>query len=130
MFIAMLAFAAPTFAHPGNGHGNGNGHGKGNPHNAFNGDDQGDDRDGDRWERRGDYEYRTYDKDDGLPPGWSKGKKKGWGNCGMPPGQAKKHGCQSYTYQGREYDYYHDDSGHIVVRRPSIHIDGGAIDVH
>jgi hypothetical protein len=27
------------------------------------------------------------------PPGWSRGRKAGWGNCDLPPGQAKKYGC-------------------------------------
>ncbi|HXE89385.1 MAG TPA: hypothetical protein VNK82_00310 [Terriglobales bacterium] len=27
------------------------------------------------------------------PPGWSRGRKVGWGNCNLPPGQAKKYGC-------------------------------------
>ena len=31
----------------------------------------------------------------GRPPGWDKGKKTGWGNCDVPPGQAKKQGCNS-----------------------------------
>jgi hypothetical protein len=26
----------------------------------------------------------------GVPPGWSRGRKVGWGSGGMPPGQAKK----------------------------------------
>lgn len=35
--------------------------------------------------------YHDHDDDCGhRPPGWSKGKKKGWGGHGMPPGQAKK----------------------------------------
>lgn len=122
LLVGLLTFAGPLLA------GQGNGKGKGNPHKdqvAFDGDRDGDDdrnRD-DRWERRGDYEYRTYG-DDQLPPGWSKGKKTGWGNCGLPPGQAKKYGCQSYRYKGRDYYYYRDEIGHIVVRRPSIHIHG------
>jgi len=32
---------------------------------------------------------------EGRPPGWDKGKKTGWGNCDVPPGQAKKQGCRS-----------------------------------
>ncbi len=28
------------------------------------------------------------------PPGWDKGRKTGWGDCDVPPGQAKKAGCQ------------------------------------
>jgi hypothetical protein len=78
------------------------------------------------WERRDGYEYRTYDQ---QPPGWSHGKKTGWGNCGLPPGQAKKYGCQTYVYQGRPYYYYQDDVGRIVVRRPIIEIHG-SVDIH
>jgi hypothetical protein len=33
------------------------------------------------------------------PPGWSHGRKRGWGNCDLPPGQAKKYGCSSYFWQ-------------------------------
>src|SRR5215468_8139256 len=117
LLFGAFAFALPAAADHGNR--------KGNKHQNQQGDDRGDDR----WEHRGDYEYRTYGEHDGLPPGWSKGKKTGWGNCGMPPGQAKKYGCQSYRYQGRDYYYYHDDGGRIVIRRPVIHVHGG-IDVH
>ena len=123
-FGTILLFGAFAIALPSAAD-HGNGKDKGNKHR----NQQGDDRDDDRWEHRGDYEFRTYDKHDGLPPGWSKGKKTGWGNCGMPPGQAKKYGCQSYRYQGRDYYYYHDDDGRIVIRRPVIHVHGG-IDVH
>ncbi len=80
----------------------------------------GDDRDDDRWETRGGYEYRTYDRDR-RPPGWSKGKKTGWGNCDLPPGQAKKYGCRSYRYNGRTHYYYRDEQGRIMVRRPVDH---------
>jgi hypothetical protein len=38
------------------------------------------------------------------PPGWNRGRKVGWGNCDVPPGQAKKFGCRGYTY--RVYDPY------------------------
>ena len=127
-FQVMLILAAVTLALPllaDQGNGKAKGHSKKNQ--AVENDDQGDNN---RWERRGDYEYRTYGEHDGVPPGWSKGKKTGWGNCGLPPGQAKKYGCQSYQYQGRNYYYYRDEVGHIVVRRPSIHIEGGGIDIH
>ena len=89
---------------------------------ADNDDDQG-------WEHRDGYEYRTYGDRDERPPGWSRGKKTGWGNCGLPPGQAKKYGCRSYTYEGRPHYYYQDEHGRIVVRRPVIDIHGG-ITVH
>jgi hypothetical protein len=124
LVFGTLTLAVPLFADHGQGKAKGNRHGN---QAANEGDDRGDN---DRWEKRGDYEYRTYGEHDGVPPGWSKGKKTGWGNCGMPPGQAKKYGCQSYRYQGRDYYYYRDQVGHIVVRRPSIHIEGGGIDIH
>ena len=37
------------------------------------------------------------------PPGWSKGRKTGWGNCDVPPGQAKKFGCHPHS------DEHHHD---------------------
>ncbi|HMK28800.1 MAG TPA: hypothetical protein VK473_03880 [Terriglobales bacterium] len=81
----------------------GNDHYHGNPHH---------DRDGhhdrDDWKRHG---YR-----DGNPPGWGHGQKRGWGNCGLPPGQAKKYGCNTYVYQGKQYDYFHDESGRVHWR--------------
>jgi hypothetical protein len=59
------------------------------------------DRDRDRDRVRDRVRHRDHDRDDdrdsfrgdGRPPGWSKGKKTGWGNCDVPPGQAKKYGC-------------------------------------
>ena len=33
-----------------------------------------------------------------TPPGWSKGRKTGWGNCDAPPGQAKKTGCRPVAH--------------------------------
>ena len=125
VIIGALMMVLPVLAD----HGQGKGKAKGNPHKNQAVEDRDEDRADDRWERRGDYEYRSYGGREGVPPGWSKGKKTGWGNCGMPPGQAKKYGCQSYRYQGREYYYYRDDVGRIIVRRPTIHIHGG-IDVH
>lgn len=29
------------------------------------------------------------------PHGWNRGRKVGWGNCDLPPGLAKKYGCNS-----------------------------------
>jgi hypothetical protein len=95
---------------------------KGNKHNEHNGnqyvpnDDQG-------WQRQDGYEYRMYG-DDERPAGWSHGKKTGWGNCGLPPGQAKKYGCRMYVYQGRPYYYYQEDDGRMIVRRPAIEVHG------
>ena len=102
--IAVVGLAAPTVRADKD-----KDKGKGNPQASKNDDD--------RWERREGYEYRTYDRD-ARPPGWSKGKKTGWDNCGLPPGQAKKSGgCRTYTYQGRPHYYYRDDQGRYVIRR-------------
>ena len=97
-------------------HGNGHKNGHGNKHSDDD-DDQG-------WQRHEGYEYRTYGDRDERPRGWSHGKKTGWGNCGLPPGQAKKSGCYTYTYQGRPNYYYQDEQGQIIVRRPVIEIHG------
>ncbi len=35
----------------------------------------------------------------GSPPGWERGRKTGWGNCDLPPGQAKKYGCGGYYFR-------------------------------
>ena len=119
--LAMLSFATPSvFADKDKDKGHGN------PHARAAEDRDGDhdgDRDHDGWERRGQFEYRTYSEHD-VPPGWSHGKKTGWGSCGMPPGQAKKYGCRTYTHEGRPYYYYHDDEGRTVVRRPIIEVHG------
>lgn len=78
------------------------------------------DKDWDReeaWEHRGGYEYRTYGANDNRPPGWSRGNKTGWGNCDVPPGQAKKGSCRTYIHQGHRYYYYYDDHDRMVLRR-------------
>jgi hypothetical protein len=124
MLGAALSTSALAQGNSGNAHGKG--HGKGNPHNAQGDDrDRDQDRDGDGWEVRNGWEYRNYQPGQN-PPGWSKGKKTGWGNCNLPPGQAKKYGCNQYRYQGRDYYWYKDDGGRIIVRRPSIHVHGDA----
>jgi hypothetical protein len=87
-----------------------------------------DDRDDDQgWERRDGYEYRAYGDRDERPPGWNGGKKTGWGNCGLPPGQAKKYGCRTYVYEGRPHYYYQDEVGRIIVRRPILEIHGSVV---
>jgi hypothetical protein len=111
---AALALFTPNVSAD---HGNGQGKGKGNPHAAARSD-----RDDDGWERHDRYDVRIYGPRDGRPPGWSKGNKTGWGDCGMPPGQAKKYGCRTYVFQNRRYYYYQDEIGRIVVRRPRIEI--------
>ncbi|HEU5450997.1 MAG TPA: hypothetical protein VFU76_03375 [Terriglobales bacterium] len=64
---------------------------------------RGRDHDRNDWRRQG---RRDHDRDDwrrherrDTPAGWSHGKKTGWGDCNVPPGQAKKSGCGSYGYR-------------------------------
>lgn len=102
---------------------NGKSQGKGNPHAANHSSDQG-------WEDRDGYQYRSYSNPNERPPGWNHGKKTGWGNCGMPPGQAKKYGCRTYEYQGRPHYYYQDNHGVIVVRRPVVVVQGAIVIGH
>ena len=47
--------------------------------------------------------------DSGRPPGWDKGKKTGWGDCDVPPGQAKKQGCNGSATRGDKKHHDHDD---------------------
>lgn len=109
-FFIVMGLAAPlASAEPRNDKG------KGKAHAARY------DRDDDRWERHDRYEVRIFGRDE-RPPGWSRGRKTGWGDCGMPPGQAKKYGCRSYVHNGRRYYWYRDDVGRIIVRRPRIDI--------
>ena len=96
----------------------------GNDHKDGHGNKHSDDDDDQGWQRREGYEYHTYRDSDDRPPGWSRGKKTGWGDCGLPPGQAKKHGCYTYSYQGRPHYYYEDGQGQIIIRRPIIEIHG------
>ena len=101
-------------------------HGEKNKHEHGNKHDRDDDR---GWDHRDGYEYRVYGDRDERPPGWGHGKKTGWGDCGLPPGQAKKYGCRTYMYQGRPHYYYHDEGGRIIVRRPIIQVHG-SVTVH
>ena len=110
--VAALGLSAPAMMAD---HGDkGEKHKHGNKH-FDDDDDQG-------WERRDGYEYRAYDNGDERPPGWNRGQKTGWGNCGLPPGQAKKYGCRTYVYEGRPHYYYQDEAGRIIVRRPTIEV--------
>lgn len=49
-----------------------------------------------RRDDRRDHRYKVR-RNGNRPPGWRHGRKTGWGNCNLPPGQAKKHGCRQYT---------------------------------
>lgn len=133
--LVVLGLGVPTLVADDEHHGDerhgdgnhGNGHRHGNKHH-----DRDNDRDNERdhgngqgWEQRDAYEYRTYSDREERPRGWSRGRKTGWRNCGLPPGQAKKYGCRSYVYQGRPHYYYEDEGGRILIRRPIIRLRGG-----
>ena len=80
-------------------------------HNA--GHDRDFDRDGDR------------DDHDRRPPGWSHGRKTGWGDCDVPPGQAKKHGCHS----GHRHPSTRTVNHTPVLRRPRAEVHAhGSVD--
>jgi hypothetical protein len=49
------------------------------------------------------------------PPGWGRGRKTGWGDCNLPPGQAKKYGC--HRVAGRTHRSGVHASGSISVHR-------------
>ena len=53
-------------------------------------------------------------KHDRRPPGWDHGRKVGWGGCNVPPGQAKKVGCQD---QGHRHEAH---TRPVIVRRPIV----------
>jgi len=65
---------------------------------------------------------RDHDSDDHRP-GWSKGRKTGWKNCDLPPGQAKKHGCRDPFRHGhyRRHVYRGEDRARPVIGTPHVH---------
>lgn len=48
-------------------------------------------------------QYGNEDYGNGRPQGWDRGRKRGWRGCDLPPGQAKKYGCQNNSLY---LDYY------------------------
>ena len=116
--VAALGLGTPVLMA---GHGDKDKHQHGDKHNDW--DDE------HAWERRDGYEYRVYSDRDDRPPGWNHGKKTGWSNCGLPPGQAKKYGCRTYVYQERPVYYYQDEVGRIIVRRPIVEVHG-SVTIH
>ena len=50
------------------------------------------------------------------PPGWSHGRKAGWGHCDLPPGLAKKRGCYPTRYRMVRYPV--ERGAFVVVRVP------------
>ncbi|HZQ92629.1 MAG TPA: hypothetical protein VFA60_12605 [Terriglobales bacterium] len=91
---AAALCSAPAFAKD-----HGQGHGK----DKFEKHDRDHDRD-DRWRRDHDRDDHFRHANSGTPPGWRHGRKTGWGNCDLPPGQAKKQGCHSTWVNHRDRD--------------------------
>jgi hypothetical protein len=94
--LALSLLPAAAMAE-GKGHGKGNGKNHAKQHDRD--DDRGHDRDRDNdrdHDRDGDHDrddHGNHVADSSRPAGWSKGKKTGWGDCDVPPGQVKKYGC-------------------------------------
>ncbi len=58
-------------------------------------------------------DHRNHFRNNGdRPPGWSHGKKTGWGDCNLPPGQAKKNGCHGTDHHRGDGDHDRDDRNH------------------
>ena len=106
LILSSLVFAvavSPAFAKgkPANaGGGNKQEHGQSGEHGKGRGGDH--DRDDDHGKGKHDRGDHDRDRDHGRasgdrPAGWDKGKKVGWGDCDVPPGQEKKAGvpCRS-----------------------------------
>lgn len=69
---------------------------------------------------RGDRDRWSFGRDeDRRPPGWSKGKKTGWGDCDVPPGQAKKMGCDNGWRRDARRDDVRRDRRNRRDRRPA-----------
>jgi hypothetical protein len=80
-----LALVLSLFVSGAAAHDKDHGNGKGRDKHADRDKDR--DHDGDRDKDRDSHGPSS------RPAGWDKGKKTGWGNCDVPPGQAKKTGC-------------------------------------
>lgn len=118
LMVAAISLGVSTGYAFAQGHGHGNGGWKGGDH------DRGErfrrERHYDRERMRDHREHRAAREEfkehrhrsrrwapvresDHRPPGWDRGKKTGWRDCDVPPGQAKKAGCGGYYTRHRSY---------------------------
>lgn len=107
-FLAV-AFCAVIVTGSAWAQGRGNGRGAAAANHGWRSNDMDRDMWGSRdW--RGDRDRWTFGSSD-RPRGWDKGKKTGWGNCDVPPGQAKKIGCSpsSRIFSGSQHHNSHRD---------------------
>jgi hypothetical protein len=91
--LVVALAAAPAFAQ-GKGKGGGSGQGKGKPAHVGMEKDKG----ASSHHQAGDNEPGPNQR----PAGWDKGKKEGWSDCNVPPGLAKKRGCDAHGLSARE----------------------------
>jgi hypothetical protein len=111
--VAVLALCvSPAFA-KGNPHGH-QSHDTKQSHAHDRDDHKGHDRNAHGDHDRDHHEHQAKAR----PAGWDKGKKTGWGNCHVPPGQAKKSGCNAHV---NHHDRDHHDRDHHVSER---HVSG------
>ena len=106
--VCLGLLPAAAYAKGGKGGGPPAGKGKGASERGFKDKDRDRDRhheDNDRDEHRagrGHGHEAAVVGPSSRPPGWDKGKKTGWGDCNVPPGLAKKRGCDSGGFSARE----------------------------
>lgn len=122
--IACLAgslIAAPAFADRDHDHDKDRDDHHSEHHDRDHDRDRDHHRDWDRDHDRDPEHHREhhYRRTNGDPPGWEHGKKKGWGDCDVPPGQAKKHGCNDHDRDDHRRE--HPTSAPVVKPRPEVH---------
>ncbi len=102
--IALVLLTAPVWGERDREHAGGGWHANGNRAAAWHGRNDNRGRDA-NWGRG----YSGWGwQNANQPPGWSHGRKTGWGDCNVPPGQAKKYGCgvwnDGWWGNGRDHD--------------------------
>ncbi len=107
VLMAVLTLNVPPGLAQGHGHGSGRAHGDAGAA-VFR-------HDFDRHERgrvviRDDRSFSHHHFSNNRPPGWDHGRKVGWGDCDVPPGQAKKMGCRNSFLFDR-----HPHRGRVIV---------------
>jgi hypothetical protein len=75
------------------------------------------DRDHGRDHHSAEHREHHYRRTHGDPPGWEHGEKKGWRDCDLPPGQAKKHGCEDRDHDDR-YHHAEHRTANVPVLKP------------
>jgi Ni/Co efflux regulator RcnB len=129
LLALVLCVTLAPGAYAKGGHGHGGGGDKQDKHKDKD-KDKAHDRDDDRDHHadRDDHD-RDGDSDKKHPAGWDKGKKTGWGDCDVPPGQVKKLGCHPNSKKHvahNDKDSDHDRDRHTATNRSRGTTTGGA----